>query len=234
MSNFDGRGRGRGRGGPRGDRGHSRGRGSSLASRGSSPGSGSSRGSSPTMGRGRGRGASISVFNPGPAQIDSRLGDKDMDTLISALKKLSTSDRIVRPGFGQKGTNVTLRANFFEMSYPKNIILYDHPLVIDPEVKSIEKRLRTRLFELFEQNSALRPYLHGIAHDKMKRLIAVRPLPDDLSVTIDYFESGQKGPRQDGKKYTIKIQKPRELKSSELDRYVSYFSSYNVQYIQLN
>lgn len=224
MSNFEPRGRGRGQ---------SRGRGSGFNSRGTSPTS--SRSVSPSAGRGRGRGGSfsISIYNPGPARVDPRINDRDMDALISGFKKLDTKDRVIRPGFGKRGTNVTLRANFFALNYPKNVVLYDHPLKIEPEVEQKEKRLRARLFELFEQSPVVKPYLDGIAHDKMQRLIAIRPLPKDFSATIDFYEAGEKGPRPEGSKksqYTISTLSPRELKSSDLDKYVG-LAILNVVYI---
>ncbi|KAH8109404.1 hypothetical protein DFH11DRAFT_1548366 [Phellopilus nigrolimitatus] len=149
----DSRGRGRGRG----ERGQ-RGRGVSPGQRGGSPMYRGGRGDSPSGssgrgspagfrgggggGGGRGRGGPVQIFSPNaPAQPDARLSDKEQNALIASFKSLSTSvpDRVVRPGFGKRGAAITLRANFFALKYPKNVVLYDYAIEIKPAVKTEEK-----------------------------------------------------------------------------------------------
>ena len=60
--------------------------------------------------------------------------------------------------------------------------------------------------------------IDGIAHDKMQRLIAIRPLPPTFKVEIEFYDAGEKGPKPDGKKYTITINEPRQLNSADLDK----------------
>ena len=206
-------GRGRGRGGYDRGRGGSRGRGSPSPARGSSPEYG--RG-----GRGRGGPAPVQVFSPGPARSDAQL-DKEAEALAAQLKKTSLSDqnRVVRQGYGKKGTVVAVRANFFPLKYPKNAVLYDYPIEIEPPVKLEEKRTRKRLFALFEQSPAVSPFIKGIAHDGAQRIVAMRELPPDFSpVSITYYEDGSAGPREDSKVYTISLLEPRLLKTSDLDK----------------
>ena len=125
----------------------------------------------------------------------------------------------MRQGFGKRGSPVTLRANFFPLKYPKNAALYDYPIEISPPVKLEEKRTRKRLFALFEDSPAVSPFLNGIAHDGAQRIIAVRALPSDFSpISINYYEEGQTGPREDSKVYTISLLEPRLLKTSDLDK----------------
>lgn len=218
---------GRGRG--RGDRGQ-RGRGASPSMRGARSDSAStgSRGSVPPMrgsfsggGRGGGRGgAPIQIFEGSSVQPDPRLADKEMNSLISRFKTLSTAvpDRVIRPGFGKQGAVIALRANFFALKYPKDMVLYDYPLKIEPNVKAEEKRLRKRLFDLFEGTPEIAPYLQGIAHDRMQRIIAHRPLPPDFSARIAFYEEGQSGPRPGAKEYRLSIEEPKALRTSDLDR----------------
>lgn len=207
-------GRGRGRGG------YDRGRGGSGSRGRGSPSPG--RGSSPEFGRGRGRGGppSVRVFSPGPAQLNPRI-EQEAEALAAQLKNTSLSDknRVVRQGYGKRGTAVSLRANFFPLKYPKDCKLYDYPIEINPPVKLEEKRTRKRLFSLFEASPAVLPFLKGIAHDGAQRIIAMRELPPDFSpVSITYYEDGQTGPREDSKVYTISLLGPRILKTSDLDK----------------
>ena len=187
------RGRGRGRGDRGGDRGGFRGRGQRGGGppppRGASPGPG--RGSS-GFSRGRGGPPQVQIFAPDTiARLDSRSTDRELDTLMSRFRNLSTSvpDRVVRPGYGKRGSAITLRANFFTLKYPKNCILYDYPIEINPEVKTAESRLRRRLFDLFESSQEVAPFLGEIAHDSSQRIIAKRLLPDDFSVSIAFCTS---------------------------------------------
>ncbi|KAH8115534.1 hypothetical protein DFH11DRAFT_1725774 [Phellopilus nigrolimitatus] len=49
------------------------------------------------------------------------------------VKSPSDPDRAVRPGFGKRGTPVAVRTNFFALKYPKDLVLYDYPVVIAPD-----------------------------------------------------------------------------------------------------
>ena len=171
-------------------------------------------------GRGGGRGgAPVQIFKGDvPAQLDASVSVQEQNALIAHIKKLSTADRVVRPGFGKSGTAITLRANFFALKYPKNAVLYDYPIEINPSVKAEEKRLRKRLFDLFEGAQEVAPYLPGIAHDRMQRIISHRRLPPDFSARIAFYEEGEAGPRPGGKVYTIGILEPKELRTADLDR----------------
>ena len=200
---MDNRGRGRGRG----DRGGFRGRGGG-GPRGGGPPRG---GSQSSFGRGRGgRGggsAPVQVFAPDkPAQPDARLNERELTALVSRFKNLSASvpDRVIRPGFGKRGTAVTLRANFFALKYPKNCVLYDYPVEITPPTEDKEKRLWRRLFDLFESSREVAPYLQGIAHDRVQRLIAKQALPDGFSVSVPFYDEGRT-PHPRSKVYKFKL-----------------------------
>ncbi|KAH8109520.1 Piwi-domain-containing protein [Phellopilus nigrolimitatus] len=196
----------RGHGVGRGDRGQ-RGRGMSPSHRGGPP-----------MARGthidsssRSAGA-VQVYAPNsPAQSDARLTDREQDALVSRFQALSAADpdRVVRPGFGKRGAAIAVRANFFALKYPKDVVLYDYPVVITPEVDS--KPLRKRLFELLESTQEVVPYLHEIAHDWSQRLISRSRLPVDFLATVS------EGPER---VYTISVLEPKVLRSTDLDRYL--------------
>lgn len=226
-------GRGQGRGG-RGGQGQGGGRGGpphaprmdspsvSVSSTGSSGfGGGRGRGGGGPPGRGGGRGGPIQIFAAGrPAQPDARLAPRELDALTSRFRQLTTSvpDRVVRPGFGKQGAAITLRANFFALKYPKNLVLYDYAVKFTPEVQTKEKRTLKRLFDLLESTTQFSPFLADIAHDRTQKLISRRRLPANLAINIPFYEEGEAGPREGGKVFAVEFTGPIEHKCSELDR----------------
>lgn len=209
------RGQNRGRGSNRGGRGRG-----GQGGRGEQGGRGGQGGRGAQGGRGGGR-VPIQIFQRElPSHADVRLSNKEQNALVSRFKTLSTSvaDRVVRPGFGKEGTVIALRANFFALNYPKNMVLYDYPIEIEPSVKQGEKRLRKRLFDLFESAQEVAPLLHGLAHDRMQRIISQAPLPQDFSTSVAFYEEGESGPRPGGEVYRISVLEPKVLNTADLDR----------------
>ncbi|KAH8109611.1 hypothetical protein DFH11DRAFT_1548061 [Phellopilus nigrolimitatus] len=72
------------------------------------------------------------------AQSDTQLFDREQDTLDPHFHTLSASDpvRVVRTGFGKCGAAIAVHANFFAIKYPQDVVLYDYPAVIAPDVVS--------------------------------------------------------------------------------------------------
>ena len=156
------------------------------------------------------------------ARVDSRMA-KQADDLAAAMQKLDISKkqpgRVVRRGYGKNGTEVAVYANFFKLNFPDNAVLWDYPIEIKPPVKLEEKRLRKRLFALFDESPAVAPFLGGIAHDSAQRIIAVRQLPPNFSpVTIEFYEEGQDGPREGAKTYEVSVLEPNMLDTTELNK----------------
>ncbi|KAH8113207.1 Piwi-domain-containing protein [Phellopilus nigrolimitatus] len=154
----------------------------------------------------------VQVYAPNtPAQADARLSDREQDALVSRFQALSASDpdHVVRPGFGKRGAAIAVRANFFALKYPKDVVLYDYPVVIAPDVVSLT--VRKRVFELLESTLEVAPYLHEIAHDWTQRLVSRSRLPADFSATVS------EGPER---VYTVKVLEPKELRTADLDRYL--------------
>ena len=167
----------------------------------------------------------VKVFNPGPPSVDPRLGSKELKSLMERFRKLKVSKgRVLRRSFGQEGKKIMLRSNHFEIIYPKNAVYYSYDLVIQPEVKEDETRLRKRIVELFMQSDWMKPRLNRMATDRTKRLITLDLIQANTSVTVDYYEEGEKGPHPDGRKYTITFVKKHTLNTSDLRRYVSCHS----------
>lgn len=186
--------------------------------RGDAPGG---RGGGPPRG---GRGGPVQIFaDQRPAALESRFSAKEQDELVARFQRLSpsTPTRVIRPGFGKQGDPIVLRANFFALKYPKNVVLYDYDIKFTPSVKNEERRLRKRILELLESSPEFAPYLHEIAHDRSQRLISRRLLPDDLSVPVNYYEEGRERSKQ---VYTVTFGDPKSLASKELDKLRIYNS----------
>ncbi|KAH9885253.1 argonaute-like protein [Cubamyces lactineus] len=189
-----------GRGGPPSGRGGYRGgdgggfRGGDRGGyRGGGPGSRGGSDRSGFSGRGRGRGEPAGVFAPGqPANVDARITDKSQDTLIASLRslKLTDTDLPGRPGFGTKGTEIKLRANFFPVRVPKGP-LFEYDVALQPPASN--KRLKRRIFQLAEETPEWRNagMTGKVAHDNSAKLISCFKLPQPLEIKIAYTEEGE-------------------------------------------
>ncbi|KAK7436896.1 hypothetical protein VKT23_018916 [Stygiomarasmius scandens] len=207
-----------------------------MSNRGFNPGRGGRGGGGDRGGRGGGRGGDRGGYGRGggrggfgrggppgetifgrPAPIDSRLEGNAQEQLINAFKALQVDPRRpLRPGFGTRGTPITVRANFFPVRLPKNPI-YDYEVEIHPTTDI--KRLKKRIFELLEQCPQGQQFIRHIAHDKSRRLVSAKRLPQPLSIPITFVEDGEPGPRQNAKVYTVSIKFARELNPNELIQY---------------
>jgi eukaryotic translation initiation factor 2C len=100
---------------------------------------------------------------------------------------------------------ITLRANFFAVKLPKGPI-YDYAVEIDPPPPAKNKEgdgLKSRIFQVLEQQAKLVPHLSYIAHDKSQRIVSARELPQPLVITVsldDAHQQYQPAPRQQGGK----------------------------------
>ena len=214
--------RGRARGGPPGDRGR---RGSD---RGGSPHRGSDRGGSPYRGSGDrggppsrgGRGGyggdAPLIFNPGgpPAQVDPNTSASN--ELIARIRGARPGpERPSRPGYGNAGVEVVLRANFFALEFTKDKI-FEYVVKIEPEPKSQKARVKRRVFALFEQSAAVQPYANQFAHDGVQRLFASRELPQPLQGNVVFYEEGERQPPRDADRYSVEVTFLRELSTAPL------------------
>src|ERR1700722_1827071 len=161
---------------------------------------------------------SLSVFLANePAHLDSRLTDASQDSLIASFKalKLRPDDRPLRPGFGNAGTAIKLRCNFFPIKVPKGP-LYEYDVAITPNTTI--RRVKRRIFQLAQASGAWSRYnLKGrVAHDHTSKLIAAGLLKQPLSIEVPYYDEDEKGPKEGGKQYTLSIEFARELETESL------------------
>ncbi|TDL23059.1 Piwi-domain-containing protein [Rickenella mellea] len=171
----------------------------------------------------RGRG-SATLFSPpnSSTALESRLSASEQDALISGFNALSISDgRPLRPGFGTRGVETKVRANFFALKYPKNATIYDYTIKVTPNLKTDEKGIRKRIFELLEGSRDLAPYLQHIAHDRTQRIVSRMQLPENFVVKVPYYEDGEGGPRPGAKVYEVEVELTAEHSTEDLDRYLA-------------
>ncbi|KAI6020149.1 hypothetical protein PISMIDRAFT_93285 [Pisolithus microcarpus 441] len=240
--------RGRGaRGGPRGAGGggfdSSRGRGSPDAGRGGAfRGSGSGRGSpdfhrgfgSSDSGRGGrgfgGRGrpprARGGVFmSDRPARIDDRIANNSDKALVSSFPTQGRQDpdeMPLRPDFGTAGTEIKLRANFFPVRIPKDVLLYEYDVAIAPTAGTSARRVKRRIYQLAEKTPAWKRagLLGQVAHDSSAKLIAAKKLPEPLTIKVPYYDEDEQGPpATGGKEYTLTIKFIQEIDPSCIAKY---------------
>ncbi|KAJ7226883.1 argonaute-like protein [Mycena pura] len=173
----------------------------------------------PPRGRGRGDGGPTIFKEHVPAAIPQRLSDANHNQLVKSFGAVPHSpDRPLRPGYGTKGQPITLRANFFPVRLNKGPI-FDYKMEITPKTEI--KRLRERIFFLFEQTPIMQPLLGHIAHDRSARLVSARQLPQPFNVAVPFYEDGESGPRAGGQVYTIAVKFDKELSISELTKYMN-------------
>ncbi|KAJ2936747.1 hypothetical protein H1R20_g354, partial [Candolleomyces eurysporus] len=211
--------RGAPRGGGGGGRGgfDNRGRGGGGGPRGGFQGGGG-------FGGGGGGATAPGIFNEGaPAQLPPRLNDSTQQALISSFKNLSVSqrqgpERPLRPGYGTRGTAVTLRANFFAVRLPKGPI-YRYTIEITPK-KALGDR-KSRIFQLLERSPLCQPHLQYIAHDKSERLVSARKLPQPLDIQLQYSDYDNVPVSADALTYLVSIKFLDELKSEDMSNFLN-------------
>ncbi|KAF7305402.1 Argonaute-like protein [Mycena chlorophos] len=180
--------------------------------------------------RGGGRGGFDTgpvIFREGvPAALPARLSDTNHNALIQSFSSAKHDPaRPLRPGYGTKGTPITLRANFFPVRLPKGPIFSyamevvpTGPVPVSPQKV---KALRERIFFLLEQHPQVKPLLGHVAHDRSTRLVSARKLPQPLSIAVPFFEDGEAGPKPGGMVFNVEINFDKELNVDDLTKYLN-------------
>lgn len=97
-------------------------------------------------------------------------------------------------------------------------MIYEYIVQITPEPKSQKPRVKRRVLALFEETPELLPYINDIAHDGAQRLISSKPLPDEITGTVKFYEEGDlKAPREPDV-YNVAITFFKELSTEPLKR----------------
>ncbi|KAI0797593.1 Piwi-domain-containing protein [Abortiporus biennis] len=220
-----GRGRGRGRAGgpisgPRSGSPTSSHTGS-VGSRGRGGGPFPPRGGyGPPQNRGRGAGGPPRIFNAGvPARADDRLSKRNIDSLVDGFKRLNLSPEMpLRPGWGTKGIASLGRSNFFAVTLPKDLKIYDYKVSFTPS-RDLRGGRKARLFQLLESSPQFTPFISHIAHDRAQRIVSSRKLPQPLIIPVTFYEEELPAPREGAEVYTLTIEFDRQLDSNDIARY---------------
>ena len=179
----------------------------------------------PAGGGGRGRGGGPPsrsgsgplIYNAGQRpQADLSLVSPN-EVIVRMRNSNPGPERPARPGYGSAGRAVALRANFFALESMPNMI-YEYIVQITPEPKSQKPRMKRRVLALFEHTPELRPYINDIAHDGAQRLISSKPLADEITGTVLFYEEGDSRPPRDADEYTVTITFFKELSTEPLKR----------------
>lgn len=141
---------------------------------------------------------------------------------INAIGNLSTTAQMPpRPGHGTIGKQITVYANYFKISCPRELSLTRYNIEVSPEAKG--KKL-ARIFQLL---IAL-PEFSGerIATEWKSFIVSPRPLEiqDGFTVQIPYIADGEDEPLDRATVYSVRVVTPLSFSVSAL---VSYLASVN-------
>ncbi|KAJ3287814.1 argonaute 1 [Borealophlyctis nickersoniae] len=122
-----------------------------------------------------------------------------------------------RPGIGQSGRQIQVRANFFPITSLPSQNIHHYDINIVPDVPPAKNR---RVYQLWEDDALLSGALSGVrpVFDGRKNVFAARALPlegDSAVYSIDYFdedEAKSRGP----KKFKMTIKKVGEINMQRL------------------
>lgn len=136
------------------------------------------------------------------------------------LSKLKLDSKFPhRPGYGTKGTPVTLWANYVEMVPDAKLILYRYDVAVSP--KACGKKLG-QIVRLVLETPEMTPLLSDIVTDFRSTLISRQRLnKDDMVVDVQYRFEGEDVPRQDATIYSVGIQFTNNLRVSDLINYLA-------------
>lgn len=177
------------------------------------PGGGAGRGGGPPSRSG----STPLIYNAGQRpQPDLSLVSPN-EVIVRMRNSNPGPERPARPGYGTAGRVVPLRANFFALESMPDMI-YEYIVQITPEPKSQKPRIKRRVLALFEKTPELRSYTNDIAHDGAQRLIASKPLPDEITGSVLFYEEGDSRPPRDADEYNVAITFFKELSTEPLKR----------------
>ncbi|KAL7791377.1 Piwi domain-containing protein [Trichoderma ceciliae] len=211
----------RGRGGYQ-DRGGGRG-GGGYQDRGGRGGGGRGTGASSRGGRG---GAPPQVFSPpGGIPAPDKTVTRTEDALLSSkavdLSSLGLEEAFPRrPGYGKKGTEVILWANYVALTASPKLVLYRYDISVTPA--AIGRKL-TQIIRLLLEAPELAPYKRDIVSDFKSTLICRQEFADQ-TITLPYRSEGEDEPRTNTTQYNVQLRLTNNLATSEL---IGYLTSTN-------
>ncbi|KAK0647518.1 Protein argonaute-2 [Lasiodiplodia hormozganensis] len=141
-------------------------------------------------------------------------------TGTQALANLSLGDRFPsRPGFGTRGTPVTLWANYYELVPPKDLLLHRYDIAIAPEAKG---KKHNQLVRLMLDTPDLSPFKPDLVSDFKSTLISRKKLDrDEITLSIQYRAEDEDEPLPNAQMYRIRVKFTNTLSVSELMDYLT-------------
>lgn len=136
------------------------------------------------------------------AKLEATLHPATKKALDLGALSLGDADP-VRPGYGTRGTKVTLTANYVELLPPSKLVLYRYALEVKPEATG--KKL-TRLVQLLLQSPELAAMKNDLASDFKSTVISKTKLPDNEKIIdITYRSEGEDEPTARATAYKIRL-----------------------------
>ncbi|KAF2750120.1 Piwi-domain-containing protein [Sporormia fimetaria CBS 119925] len=209
---------GGGRGGGRGGGGY---QGGFQGDRGGGGGRGGGRG-----GRGGRGGSSVpnQVFSNSQKkdenveQTENKLHPPNKKNLDLANLKLS-EDYPIRPGYGTRGVQVELTANYVQLIPPSNMVLYRYDIQVLPVAP---RRKHNRIVQLLLESDALAAHRGNVATDFRSTLVSKTKFAEDqLEIPIVYREELEDVPPEKPTTYTARVVFTKTLSISELTDYLN-------------
>lgn len=156
--------------------------------------------------------------------LPDRLSPRNLDALVTSFKQIpSTPEMPLRPGWGTKGKPGIMRANFFAVTLPKDLVIYEYEIKYsersprkDKHKDKMSGAVQAQVLVLLERLPAFQPFMAHIAHDRRTRLVSSRPLHEELLFDILYIDELADAPREDASTFTVTFVLKNELNSNEL------------------
>lgn len=123
----------------------------------------------------------------------------------------------VRPGFGTKGEEYSVRANFFPLRVPADRTYWDYSVTISPQDAALGTR-KARIFDLLEDSPQCRPYRSQLAHDYGARVVSAKELPQSFVANVTFYEKDEKRPTQNAPVYRMTFKLQHLIKTNDILR----------------
>ncbi|KAJ3051715.1 hypothetical protein HK097_007259, partial [Rhizophlyctis rosea] len=129
-----------------------------------------------------------------------------------------------RPGMGNSGRQIQVRANFFPITSLPGANIHHYDIQILPDVPPAKNR---KIYQLWEDDALLSGVLGGVrpVFDGRKNLFAARPLPFEIEAAaageasvfnIDYYDEDEAKSARGPKKFKLTIKKVGEINMHKL------------------
>lgn len=124
-----------------------------------------------------------------------------------------------RPGYGTKGSKITLWTNYFEITPSEKLVLYRYNVAVQPAATG--KRL-SQIIRLLMSLPEYGNFRDDIVTDFRSTLISRRELPNISSdAAIQYQAEGEDQPRAHAPSYQLRVQQTGTFIVSELTTYLN-------------